>query len=46
MKTAANFDIHFIQQENGALRWLSRAVSNSYLQAMPVFSSTLLRDGK
>lgn len=45
MKTAANFVLNFYQPENGALRWLSKAISSNYLSSMPVYSTTLLRDG-
>ncbi|XP_048580560.1 uncharacterized protein LOC5504143 isoform X2 [Nematostella vectensis] len=45
MKTTASFTLKFTQAENGALRYLSRAINANYLQSMPVYSSTLLRDG-
>ena len=46
MKVAANFLIEFAQPEYSALRYLSRAISENYLQSMPVFKNTLLREGK
>lgn len=45
MKVAANFELHFIQPEDKALRRLADAITNNYLQSMPVFKNTLLRDG-
>jgi len=45
MKVAANFVLHFMKPEDKALRYLSNAISNNYLQSMPVFKNTLLRDG-
>lgn len=45
MKVAANFILEFTQPEDSALRYLSRAISNNYLQSMPVAKNTLLRDG-
>lgn len=45
MKTAANFVLKFYQPSTGALRVLSKAISNNYLSSMPVYSNTLLRDG-
>ena len=46
MKVAANFILQFAQPEEGALRYLSHAISNNYLESMPVYSNTLLWDGK
>lgn len=46
MKVAANFILEFSQPEEGALKYLSTAISNSYLESMPVYKNTLLRDGK
>ena len=46
MKVAANFLLEFVQPEYSALRYLSRAISENYLQSMPVFKHTLLREGK
>ena len=46
MKVSANLVMKFIQAENGVLRYLSRAISNNYLQSMPVYRDTLLRKGK
>lgn len=45
MKVAANFVLYFMQPEKEALRHLSNAISNNYLQSMPVYKNTLLRDG-
>jgi len=45
MKVAANFVLYFTKPEDKALRYLSNAISNNYLQSMPVFKNTLLRDG-
>ena len=45
MKVAANFVLRFQQPEEKALRYLSRAISENYLQSMPVYKNTLLRDG-
>lgn len=45
MKVTANFLLEFVGPEYSALRYLSRAISNNYLQSMPVFRNTLLREG-
>lgn len=45
MKVAANFIIYFVHPEEKALRRFSDAISNNYLQSMPVYKNTLLRDG-
>lgn len=45
MKVAANFILEFAQSEKGALRYLSHAISHNYLESMPVYKNTLLRDG-
>lgn len=45
MKVAANFELDFIQPEDKALKRLAAAITNNYLQSMPVFKNTLLRDG-
>ena len=45
MKVAANFELDFIQPEDKALKRLADAITNNYLQSMPVFKHTLLRDG-
>ena len=45
MKVAANFELDFIQPEDKALKRLADAITNNYLQSMPVFKNTLLRDG-
>lgn len=45
MKVAANFILEFAQPEKGALRYLSHAISHNYLESMPVYKNTLLRDG-
>ena len=45
MKVAANFVLRFQQPEKEGLRYLSHAIANHYLQSMPVFKNTLLRDG-
>lgn len=45
MKVAANFELDFIQPEDKALKRLADAITNNYLQSMPVFQNTLLRDG-
>ena len=46
MKVAANFVLRFQQPEKEGLRYLSHAIANHYLQSMPVFKNTLLRDGR
>ena len=46
MKVAANFILEFAQPEKGALRYLSHAISHNYLESMPVYKNTLLRDGR
>lgn len=45
MKVAANFILEFAQPEKSALRYLSHAISHNYLESMPVYKNTLLRDG-
>lgn len=45
MKVAANFILEFAQPEKGALKYLSHAISHNYLESMPVYKNTLLRDG-
>lgn len=45
MKVAVNFVLHFMQSEDKALKRLSDAINNHYLQSMPVYKDTLLRDG-
>lgn len=46
MKVAANFILEFAQPEEGALKYLSQAISHNYLESMPVYKNTLIRDGR